>query len=118
VPVPTPGPHTASARDRRPPADGVPRLEVIEPPEHRGAWYELGSDLTVGRAPGCQISLEGDTYVSQLHARVFVQEGRLYVQDLGSTNGTYVNQAKVDTTVPLHQGDYLQIGRTVMEVIG
>jgi hypothetical protein len=115
APAPTPAP--APIRDRRPVANGALRLEVLEPPEHRGTWYPVDAELTVGRAPGCQISLQGDTYVSQLHARVFVQDGAAYVQDLGSTNGTYVNRNKVDATVPLHPGDYLQIGRTVMEVM-
>jgi pSer/pThr/pTyr-binding forkhead associated (FHA) protein len=41
----------------------------------------------------------------------------VFVEDLGSTNGTYVNRNKVDATVALHPGDYLQIGRTVMEVM-
>jgi hypothetical protein len=118
IPLAAPSPLPAPARDRRQPANGLLRLEVIEPPEHRGTCYEIAAELTVGRAPGCQIELQGDTYVSQLHARVFVQDGATFVQDLGSTNGTYVNRAKVDATVPLHRGDYLQIGRTVMEVMG
>jgi hypothetical protein len=118
VPVPTPAPAPQpAARDRRPATNGTVRLEVLEPPAQRGTWYPIDAELTVGRAPGCQISLQGDTYVSQLHARVFVQDGAVFVQDLGSTNGTYVNRTKVDATVPLHPGDYLQIGRTVMEVM-
>jgi pSer/pThr/pTyr-binding forkhead associated (FHA) protein len=118
VPVPpAPAPAPSPLRERRPVANGSVRLEVLEPPEHRGTWFPVDAELTVGRAPGCHISLQGDTYVSQLHARVFVQDGAVFVEDLGSTNGTYVNRTKVDATVPLHPGDYLQIGRTVMEVM-
>ena len=63
----------------------------------------------------CQIPLD-DSYVSQLHARVFRRDGDLLVEDLGSTNGTYLNRKKVDGTVPIRRGDRLQIGRTVLEV--
>jgi pSer/pThr/pTyr-binding forkhead associated (FHA) protein len=91
------------------------RLRVVEPADHRGRSYELADELTVGRAAGCQITLD-DTYVSQLHARVFRKEGQLYVEDLGSTNGTYLNRKKVTAPVALRKGDRLQIGRTVMEI--
>ena len=52
----------------------------------------------------------------QLHARVFRKEGQLYVEDLGSTNGTYLNRKKVTAPIQLRKGDRLQIGRTVMEL--
>ena len=57
-----------------------------------------------------------DTFVSQLHARVFRRDGDLYVEDLGSTNGTYLNQRKVTTVAAMRKGDKLQIGKTTMEV--
>jgi len=91
------------------------RLKVIEPPETKGQTYDLGEELTVGRAGGCQITLD-DTYVSQLHARVFRREGQLYVEDLGSTNGTYLNRKKVTAPIAIRKGDRLQIGKTVMEL--
>lgn len=91
------------------------RLKVIEPADHKGLTYDLADELTVGRAGGCQITLD-DTYVSQLHARVFRREGSLYVEDLGSTNGTYLNRKKVTAPVAIRRGDRLQIGKTVMEL--
>ncbi len=91
------------------------RLKVIEPTETKGQIYELGDELTVGRAGGCQITLD-DTYVSQLHARVFRRDGQLYVEDLGSTNGSYLNRAKLTAPVAIRKGDRLQIGKTVMEL--
>ena len=93
----------------------VGRLRVIEPAETKGQTYDLGEELTVGRAGGCQITLD-DTYVSQLHARVFRREGQLYVEDLGSTNGTYLNRKKVTAPIAIRKGDRLQIGKTVMEL--
>ncbi|HEX2117886.1 MAG TPA: FHA domain-containing protein [Acidimicrobiales bacterium] len=91
------------------------RLRVIEPADTKGQTYELADELTVGRAGGCQITLD-DTYVSQLHARVFRRDGQLYVEDLGSTNGTYLNRRKVTAPIAIRKGDRLQIGKTVMEL--
>lgn len=96
-------------------ARGGTRLKVVEPAADRGTVYELGEELTLGRATGCQITLD-DNFVSQLHARVFRRDGELFVEDLGSTNGTYVNRAKVVAPVNVRRGDRLQVGQTVLEV--
>jgi pSer/pThr/pTyr-binding forkhead associated (FHA) protein len=90
-------------------------LTVIEPPAQKGRTYSLGDELTVGRAPGCQIMVD-DTYASQLHARVFTRDGQLLVEDLGSTNGTFLGDAKVAGPTAMHRGDHLRVGNTVMEV--
>ncbi len=113
VVVPAPArPARAGTTPTKPPG----RLKVIEPVERRGHTYELGDELTVGRAGGCQVTLEGDNYVSQLHARVFRRDGQFYVEDLGSTNGTYLNRKKVTAPIAIRKGDRLQIGKTVMEL--
>jgi hypothetical protein len=91
------------------------RLRVVEPPQHKGRAFDLTDELTVGRAAGCGVALD-DTTVSQLHARVFRRDGRLWVEDLGSTNGTFVNRQKVSAPVALRRGDRVQVGSTVMEV--
>ena len=99
-------------------ATGATRLVVSSPnggKQGRRA-YEVGSELTLGRAPGCQVPLDDDTFVSQVHARVFVVDGQLFVEDLGSTNGTYLNGQRVSAAMPMRRGDSLQVGRTVMEV--
>src|SRR5687768_7364760 len=96
---------------------GAPlRLKVLEPAEARGRNYDLGDELTVGRASGCQIALPDDTYASQLHARIFRRDGGVFIEDLGSTNGTFLNRKKVSAPVELRRGDRLQIGKTVLEV--
>ena len=96
---------------------GAPlRLKVLEPPEARGRNYDLADELTVGRASGCQIALPDDTYASQLHARIFRRDGGVFIEDLGSTNGTFLNRKKVSAPVELRRGDRLQIGKTVLEV--
>ena len=91
------------------------RLKVVEPADRAGTTYPLGDELTVGRAAGCQVTLD-DTYVSQLHARVFMRDNELYVEDLGSTNGTYLNRRKVSGPMVMKAGDRLQIGSSVMEL--
>jgi pSer/pThr/pTyr-binding forkhead associated (FHA) protein len=106
-------PAAAAAGSR--PATGL-RLKVLEPAATRGQSYDLSDELTVGRAAGCGVALL-DTTVSQLHARIFRgTDGRLWVEDLGSTNGTFVNRKKVSSAVPLRRGDRLQVGTTVLEV--
>ena len=114
-PAPGAAASAPARRRERGSAKGVLRLRVVEPAAQRGRAYELADELTVGRAAGCQITLE-DTYASQLHARVFRKDGQLFVEDLGSTNGTYLNRKKVTAAIPLHKGDRLQVGKTVMEL--
>ena len=108
-------PAPPSAPDRPANAAESLRLRVLEPTEQRGRVYELADEVTVGRAPGCGVSLP-DVTVSQLHARVFRQDGRLYVEDLGSTNGTWLNRTRVGPAVQLKRGDRVQVGSTVLEV--
>jgi pSer/pThr/pTyr-binding forkhead associated (FHA) protein len=113
--APAAPPVAAAAPARRSsPADGS-RLRIVEPTSHRGTSYELTNEVTVGRAAGCGVALD-DVTVSQLHARIFRKDGRLWVEDLGSTNGTFVNRTKVTAPVSLRRGDRLQVGNTVLEV--
>jgi pSer/pThr/pTyr-binding forkhead associated (FHA) protein len=93
------------------------RLVIDQPIAKKGVAFDIGSEMTVGRAAGCQIALTDDTYVSQLHARVFERGGQVYVEDLGSTNGTYVNGHRVSAPTPMHKGDSLQVGSTVLEAV-
>jgi hypothetical protein len=112
--VPVAGAAPASTRVRRP--RGTPtELVVVEPSDQVGRRYPLGDEITVGRAAGCQVTVD-DTYVSQLHARVFTRDGQLFVEDLGSTNGTYLNRTKVAGPMVMQRGDRLQVGNVVLEV--
>jgi hypothetical protein len=106
-----------AARRARKRAPDIPhRLTIAEPPGLRGSRFDLSaSELTVGRAPGCHVSLPDDTFASTLHARVFARDGTVYVEDLGSTNGTFVNGLRLSAPAVLRPGDQLQVGSTVME---
>lgn len=91
-------------------------LKVVQPPSHAGRSYDLDDELTIGRSPGCGVAMPDDIYTSTLHARLFRLNGQLWVEDLGSTNGTYVNSEQIAKAVRLGKGDMLQIGSTVFEV--
>ena len=91
------------------------RLRVVEGAEPKGKTFDLGDEVTVGRASGCQVALT-DPAVSQLHARIYRRDGRLYIEDLGSSNGTFVNRKKVASAVAIRRGDRIVLGSTVLEV--
>ena len=111
------GPVTAPVRTRKPPrrGKGGDGLVIVEPKESKGRRFALDAEVTIGRAAGCDITVD-DNYASQLHARVFRREGALHVEDLGSTNGTYLNGRKVSAPLPVKRGDQVKVGATVFEV--
>ncbi|MEY4365746.1 MAG: hypothetical protein RLZZ305_1090 [Actinomycetota bacterium] len=75
-----------------------------------GDWFSLRTQVTtIGRHPESDIVLD-DITVSRRHSEVRLVDGRYVVSDVGSLNGTYVNQERVDSRV-LSQGDELQVGR-------
>ena len=110
-------PRGGPPEQRRRRAGHAQRLVMVEPKERRGHSWDLADEVTLGRAAGCQVTLD-DSYVSQLHARVFRRDGVTYVEDLGSTNGTFVNSRPVSAPTPLRKGDKVKVGSTVMEVAG
>lgn len=92
------------------------RLHVIRPEDQSGRIYDVGDEVTVGRAPGCGVPIDYDTFASSLHARLFRLDGDLWVEDLGSTNGTWVNTVRIEERTKLEKGDLLQVGGSVFEV--
>jgi hypothetical protein len=92
------------------------RLEIIEPREREGTVYNLEGEVTVGRSNGCGIPTTYDSYSSTVHARIYRSGGQVWVEDLGSTNGTFVNSERISQPSRLAKGDLLQIGATVFEV--
>ncbi len=111
----------SSRRQRRAerPAKGrggmVARLVIVEPKERRGAAFPLGAEITVGRDPSSTITIEGDTFVSSTHLRIFDADGQAMVEDLGSTNGSFHNGNRLIGSRLLHPGDRIQVGYTVLE---
>jgi hypothetical protein len=101
-PVPTlpPGPSTLLVQGA---GDAKPRT------------VRLAATMTVGRAPECELRLD-DTYASSQHARLFARNDSWFVEDLGSTNGTFVNDQKLAAPAMLQPGDKVRVGQTVMEL--
>ncbi len=93
----------------------VPRKAVVTEGPKKGQTFELGKELTIGRADKCRVVLD-DTYVSQVHARIFPKGEGFALEDLGSTNGTYLNRRRITAPVELQRGDLVKIGKTVLEM--
>ena len=86
-----------------------PRLLVERAPGHEsGAAYDLSGGATLGRGD-VEIRLE-DPFASSQHARIGRQGHLLVIEDLGSTNGTYLNDEPLSGPQPLHPGDRIRIG--------
>ena len=86
-----------------------------EPVELAGQTWPLTGEVSIGRAAGCQVTID-DTYASQIHARLFTRDNQWQIEDLGSTNGKWLNRHKVSGPMVIKPGDVVQIGNTVMEM--
>jgi hypothetical protein len=99
----------------RPPA-GTPTHLLVTEGGLTGTRIGLtGAPVLIGRANDSTLVLEDD-YASTRHARISLQDGIWVVEDLGSTNGTYLGQRKIDGPVQLDVGVPLRIGKTVLEL--
>jgi len=105
------------AKDTRKAGKGTPRNLVVTEGSLRGTTVELtGAAVTIGRAEGATLVL-ADDYASNRHARLVPDaDGRWLVEDLGSTNGTFLDRAKVTEPTHVEIGVPIRIGRTVMEL--
>jgi hypothetical protein len=104
------GLHSASTLGPADLSGREPRLVVERAPGHDpGMIYDLGGDVVFGRGDAAEIRLE-DPFASSSHARVYEQGKTLVIEDLGSTNGTYLNEELLDGPRPLHPGDRVRIG--------
>jgi hypothetical protein len=90
------------------------RLVVVKSPElEEGLDFELDSaQLTIGRGQQNDIALPADEFASARHARVEPRQDGVWVQDLGSTNGTYLNGARLERPRRLSSGDVVRVGET------
>ncbi len=108
----------ATRRERRTQKKQIAQLfvlRVVEPPEQRGQTYAVQDEMTLGRAAGCAVVVN-DTFASQLHARIFRRDGSFYIEDLGSTNGTFLNRNRVHGPLLVDLRDRIQIGSVVLEL--
>jgi hypothetical protein len=77
----------------------------------QGERFDLIGGLSIGRSSEADVRID-DRYASGVHARIFSREGRTYIEDMNSTNGTLVNEATVHDEVELIDGDLVRIGDT------
>jgi pSer/pThr/pTyr-binding forkhead associated (FHA) protein len=118
IAVPPPARRRGKATGAPPgrPAPGAPTHLLVTEGGLTGTRIGLtGAPVLIGRANDSTLVLEDD-YASTRHARISLQNGVWVVEDLGSTNGTYLGQRKIDGPVQLDVGVPVRIGKTVLEL--
>ncbi len=100
------------ARARR----GAPRLVSIVEGANTGTTVDLhGTSMTIGRSPDAAIHLDDD-YASNRHARLASSGNHWFVEDLGSTNGTYIGSHRISQPTAVSVGTRIRIGKSVLEI--
>jgi hypothetical protein len=108
VEVPSPGRRQRSSPEPR--AGVAPRVQVVAAMGHEpGTSFEVGDGVTFGRSDGADIRVH-DQFASSAHARIFDRGGFMYLEDMGSTNGTYLNGRQVKSAERLQMADTIRIG--------
>ena len=108
----TPPPPSRKGKRQR----GEPRVFMISQGSQAGLSASLADGvIMIGRSADCQLILDDD-YVSTRHARVVTTPNGIYVEDLGSTNGTYVNGQRITAPTTITLVDSVRIGKTVMRL--
>lgn len=108
--VAAPAPARQSRKTKK-----APRKVAIVEGDKKGKSFELGDELIIGRGERSGLVLD-DTYVSQVHARIFARDDTYQLEDMGSTNGTYLNRRRITSPAELQRGDQVKIGKTVLEL--
>jgi hypothetical protein len=92
------------------------RYLLVTSGSRAGSRVPLASDpISIGRAEDCTLVL-GDDFVSSRHARLMPRNGSWLVEDLGSTNGTYLGQQRINRATPVGVGTPIRVGKTVLEL--
>lgn len=81
-----------------------------------GIVFAIQSTASIGRDSHCQISIPVDRYVSKTHAKLSPAAKGFTLEDLGSTNGSFVDEEPVNKPVPLPDGQIFRIGRTLLRI--
>jgi pSer/pThr/pTyr-binding forkhead associated (FHA) protein len=119
VPQPQPPPRATTPRPKAKPARPsrqTPQQLLVTAGSLAGTSLGLtDQQITIGRSGDATLVLSDD-YASTRHARLFPQDGQWLVEDLGSTNGTYLDRQKVTGPTPVPVGVPIRIGKTVLEL--
>lgn len=104
---------TQIRRSRRP---GGILVEVVGGPMDGMSRRASETSLSIGRSEESDLPLILDTSVSAQHARVLIEDGQYWLEDLGSTNGTYLGEGRIRGRVPVGPGTVFVVGRTTLEL--
>ncbi len=81
----------------------------------KGERFDLFGGVSIGRSPDADIRIE-DRYASQIHARIYARGGNYYVEDMNSTNGTFLNSERLEGSARVEPMDQIQIGDTEFRI--
>jgi hypothetical protein len=110
------GPTVGGARPAKVKKGRTARQLVVTAGALAGTRITLGeAQITIGRAEDCTLVITDD-YASSRHAKLVPRNGQWYLEDMGSTNGTYLDRAKVSAPTPVPLGVPIRIGRTSFEL--
>lgn len=109
-PVEAPGPRRRDRQSREPRSGASPRLQVVAAMGYEpGTTFDVSDGVTFGRSDGADIRVD-DPFASSDHARIFDRGGFMYLEDMGSTNGTFLNGRQVKNPERLKMADTIRIG--------
>ncbi|HEY8456222.1 MAG TPA: FHA domain-containing protein [Actinopolymorphaceae bacterium] len=119
--VPSPAREARQTRPARPPRRsrrkrGAPSVAVVVQGASAGLQVPLtGAPVVIGRGPECELTID-DEYVSTRHAVLRPQGTTWYVEDLGSTNGTFVGESRIHGPTAVGAGIPIRVGKTIIEL--
>ncbi len=95
--------------------EGQPEFQLVSvtPEGAQEPAYTLDDELTIGKVDQCDITLPDDEFISRRHARVCCDDGLMFLEDLGSSNGTFL---RVRRPISLEVGDEILVGKTVLRL--
>jgi FHA domain len=118
-PVAKPSPEMRRAAVPKPPRGSsrhIPTALTVTAGSMTGTTVSLKTvGILLGRNPECTLVLDDD-FASGRHARIFRRDGAWFVEDLGSTNGTFLGANKLTEPMPVEVGSTLRIGKTIFEL--
>jgi pSer/pThr/pTyr-binding forkhead associated (FHA) protein len=94
----------------------MPSISVLYPEENRQTMQIPKTGLLIGRSQDCNLCLT-DEFISAKHCKIFFENGELFIEDLGSTNGTFIDGVQVEKKSSLEQGQEIQMGITVVKIV-